>query len=272
VDPGVPPAAAQGGSASGEARLRRFLADGLPRYAEQRASPDADAASGLSPWLHFGHLSTFEVVRAVLEREGWAPHLLAPKADGARAGWWGLSAGAEAFLDQLVTWRELGFVTAVHLPDHRGYGSLPAWARATLERHARDRRPAVYALDALEAARTHDPLWNAAQRALAREGALHNALRMIWGKRILEWTRAPAEALEAMLHLNDRWALDGRDPSSVSGIAWCLGRYDRPWGPERPVFGTVRYMSSERMARKVSLERFLERFGDGAPVARARPA
>ena len=76
----------------------------------------------------------------MLEREGWGPHLLAPRPDGARAGWWGLSAAAEAFLDQLVTWRELGFVTAAHRPDHRAYASLPAWARATLDRHARDRR------------------------------------------------------------------------------------------------------------------------------------
>ncbi len=271
IDHGVAPVEARGGSAAAEVRLRRFVERGLARYADDRASPDADATSGLSPWLHFGHLSAFEVARAVLEREGWAPHLLAPRPDGRRAGWWGLSSGAEAFLDQLVTWRELGFVTAAHRPDHRAYGSLPAWARATLDRHARDRRAARYARAGLEAARTHDPLWNAAQRALAGEGVLHNALRMIWGKRILEWTRSPEEALETMLHLNDRWALDGRDPNSVSGIAWCLGRYDRPWGPERPVFGTVRYMSSVRTAKKVALAGWLARWGD-SPEALPRRA
>mgnify|MGYP003472712097 CR=1 FL=1 len=73
--------------------------------------------------------------------------------------------------------------------------SLPAWARATLDRHARDRRAAVYGRADLEGARTHDPLWNAAQRALAGDGVLHNTLRMIWGKKILEWTRSPEEAL-----------------------------------------------------------------------------
>lgn len=271
IDHAVPPAAARGGSAAGEARLRRFLARGLPRYAEDRGSPDARAASGLSPWLHFGHLSPFEVARAVLRREGWGPHLLAPRADGARAGWWGLSAGAEAFLDQLVTWRELGFVTAAHRPDHRAYASLPAWARATLERHARDRRAFAYGRAELEAARTHDPVWNAAQRELAGTGAIHNALRMIWGKRFLEWTRSPEEALERMLQLNDRWALDGRDPNSVSGVAWCLGRYDRPWGPERPVFGTVRYMSSERAARKGGLARWLARWGGSGGTADGPP-
>jgi deoxyribodipyrimidine photo-lyase len=271
IDHGVAPAELRGGAGVGEARLRRFLEGGLPRYAEERASPDAEATSGLSPWLHFGHLSTFEVVRAVLAREGWTPAAVAPRPDGRRAGWWGVSAGAEAFLDQLVTWRELGFVTAAHRPGFRSYRSLPAWARATLDRHARDPRPARYARADLEAARTHDPLWNAAQRALAGAGVLHNAVRMIWGKRIVEWTRSPAEALEAMLHLNDRHALDGRDPSSVSGIAWCLGRYDRPWGPERPVFGTVRYMSSARTAKKVALARWLARWSDaGEPVAPRR--
>ncbi len=272
IDHGVPPAPSRGGSAAGEARLRRFLERGLPRYAEGRASPDEGATSGLSPGLHVGHVSSLEVVRAVLAREGWAPHLVAPRADGRREGWWGLSPGAEAFLDQLVTWRELAFATAAHRPDPERWASLPGWARATLERHATDRRAAVYGRRALEEARTHDPLWNAAQRALAGEGVLHNTLRMIWGKRILEWTRAPEEALEAMLHLNDRFALDGRDPSSLAGIAWCLGRYDRPWGPERPVLGTVRYMSSERTARKVALAEWLARWGppDAVP-RRARP-
>ncbi len=89
---------------------------------------------------------------------------------------------------------------------------------------------------------------------------------MIWGKRVLEWTRAPEEAFELLLDLNDRFALDGRDPSSVSGVAWCLGRYDRPWGPERPVFGTVRYMSSERTRRKVALAGWLARWGDAGPL------
>jgi deoxyribodipyrimidine photo-lyase len=262
IDRAVPPCGT-GGSAAAEARLAVFVAEGLDAYAERRNVPDEDGASGLSPWLHFGHLATFDVLRAVLRREGWTPLRLAPSARGARAGFWGLSASAEAFLDQLVTWRELGFVTCAHRPDHGEYGSLPPWARATLDRHARDRRPVVYGRAALEAAETGDPLWNAAQRQLLREGRIHNYLRMLWGKKILEWTRAPEEALELLLALNDRWALDGRDPSSLSGVFWCLGRYDRAWGPERPIFGTVRYMSSTNTARKVAVKRYLARYGPG---------
>jgi deoxyribodipyrimidine photo-lyase len=278
VDHRVPATRLCGGAGEGERRLRAFVNGGLARYAGERASPDARVTSGLSPWLHFGHLSSFEVARAVLDAEGFTPWLVdvaaapppvagrspappPPRPTGARAGWWGLSAGAEAFLDQLVTWRELGFVTAAQRPDHRDYASLPEWARRTLAAHRRDRRPALYRRADLEGAATGDAVWNAAQRQLVRDGVLHNALRMIWGKRILEWTRAPEEALEVMLELNDRWALDGRDPNSVSGIFWCLGRYDRPWGPERPVFGTVRYMSSERLRRKVEMEGYLREYG-----------
>ena len=261
VDHRVPPAG-EGGPAAAERRLAAFLSDGLDRYAEDRNDPDAAATSGLSPWLHFGHLSSQEVVSAVLDREGWDPDRTPPRAAGRREGWWGLSATAEAFLDQIVTWRELGFVTCAHRPDHREYGSLPAWARATLEKHAGDRRPVAYSPEDLAAARTHDPIWNAAQRQLLKDGAVHGYLRMLWGKKVLEWTRSPREALDALLDLNDRYALDGRDPNSCSGIFWCLGRYDRPWGPERPIFGTVRYMSSANTARKVRLRRWLAEHGE----------
>ncbi|HET6412386.1 MAG TPA: hypothetical protein VFG53_10015 [Anaeromyxobacter sp.] len=83
---------------------------------------------------------------------------------------------------------------------------------------------------------------------------------MIWGKKILEWSPSPRVALSAMLELNDRYALDGRDPNSVSGIFWVLGRYDGPWGPERPVYGRVRYMSSDNTLRKLRTREYLRRW------------
>jgi deoxyribodipyrimidine photo-lyase len=260
IDHLVAPVATRGGAETAAARLRAFVERDLAHYADGRRDPDADRSSGLSPYLHFGHLSAHEVFAAVMTRERWTRRRLAAAGGGKREGWWGVGAGAEAFLDQLVTWRELGFNAATHLEGYDRYESLPAWAKATLEAHAGDRRPHRYDRDALERAATADPLWNAAQTELAREGRIHGYLRMVWGKKILEWSATPREALDTMIHLNDKYALDGRDPNSCSGIFWCLGRYDRPWGPEREVFGTVRYMSSENTARKLHVKGYLQRY------------
>lgn len=260
IDHGVLPVELRGGTTAARRRLTRFLSEGLPAYARDRNRPGLPVTSGLSPYLHFGHLSVHEVFAKVVAAEGWTPDHLGSRALGKRAGWWGMSEGAEGFLDQLVTWRELGLNAALHLPRYTSYRSLPVWARETLDRHRHDPREPVYTLREFEAARTHDPLWNAAQRQLVTEGTIHNYLRMLWGKKILEWSATPEKALETLLHLNDKYALDGRDANSVSGIFWILGRYDRPW-PERPVYGKIRSMSSASTARKVDVTGYLERFG-----------
>lgn len=260
IDHDVPPTPLRGGSGAGRERLTAFLSAGLERYATERNHPDAEVSSGLSPWLHWGHISAHEVFHAVVDRAGWSPaRLELGRATGRREGWWGVDPGTEAFLDQLVTWRELGFVFCRLVPEYRAYESLPAWARETLERHAEDPRAHRYTLSELDEARTHDSIWNAAQRELRQRGVVHNYLRMLWGKKILEWTSHPREALDVMVHLNNRWALDGRDPNSWSGITWVLGRFDRGW-PERAIYGKVRSMSSEATRRKVRLEEYLRRW------------
>ncbi|VBB42569.1 DNA photolyase FAD-binding protein [uncultured Desulfatiglans sp.] len=260
IDHGVHPVDTPGGVEAARSSLERFLLERLQRYASERNEPEIEATSGLSPYLHFGHLSVHEVFHTLAEKEGWFFDRLGLTAKGGRQGWWGMSESAEAFLDQLVTWRELGFNGCLFMEDYDAYASLPDWARATLERHRQDPREYVYDLAAFEGAATHDPLWNAAQRQLLREGTIHNYLRMLWGKKILEWTSSPEEALRIMIELNNRYALDGRDPNSYSGIFWTLGRYDHAWGPERPVFGTVRYMSSANTARKVRVKDYLLRY------------
>jgi deoxyribodipyrimidine photo-lyase len=120
----------------------------------------------------------------------------------------------------------------------------------------------VYSLEEFENAQTHDPLWNAAQRQLVREGRIHNYLRMLWGKKILHWTETPRQALKVMIELNNKYALDGRDPNSYSGIMWVLGRYDRAWGPERPIFGKIRYMTSESTQSKFHVKQYIRKFSD----------
>lgn len=256
----VDPVARRGGTLAARERLRRFIQRTLPRYAEERNQPEADATSGLSPDLHFGHLSVHEIFHAVAAAQDWSPGRLAERPTGTREEWWGMSATAEAFLDELITWRELGFNCCVEREDYDRYESLPDWARKTLAEHAADPRPNLYPLEELERAETHDTLWNAAQRQLVREGRIHNYLRMLWGKKILEWSASPEGALEAMIELNNKYALDGQDPNSYSGIFWVLGRYDRPWGPIRPIFGTVRYMSSANTMRKVPVKGYLRTY------------
>ena len=202
--------------------------------------------------------------RTLAERERWTPGKLAPKATGVREGWWGMSANAEKFLDEAVTWREVGYNMAAGWGDAaEKWESLPPWARATLDKHAGAPRPEVYDLAAFEAGETHDPLWNAAQGQLAEEGRIHNYLRMLWGKKVLEWSASPREALATLIELNNKYALDGRDPNSASGIFWCLGRYDRPWAPERPIFGVVRYMSSESTRKKMRVDAYVRRYAPG---------
>ena len=256
----VPHAAIRGGRGAGLQRMRSFLAQRLDRYPEDRNEPELDGTSGLSPYLHFGYVSVHEIFAALAAREGWSAEKLG-RATGKKEGWWGMSPAAEAYLDELITWRELGFNFCSKRPaDYDRYESLPGWAQATLEAHAGDERKHRYSLDELEAARTHDPLWNAVQRQLARDGWFHNYMRMLWGKKILEWSAHPRDALAAMIELMNKYSLDGRNPNSYTGYFWTLGRYDRPWGPERPIFGSVRYMSSENTARKLSVKSYLARY------------
>ena len=180
-----------------------------------------------------------------------------------------MSPSAESFLDELVTWRELGYNFCWQRSDYDQYSSLPEWAQETLAEHQADPRPSVYTLEELQSAKTHDHIWNAAQTQLVTEGRMHNYLRMLWGKKILEWSRTPQNALACMIELNNRFAVDGRNPNSYSGIFWVLGRYDRAWGPERPIFGKIRYMTSENTARKLKLTNYLRKYGS-SPTSKAR--
>jgi len=264
IDHAVAPVADRGGPVAAGARLDRFVDDGLARYADEHDQPASGASSSLSPWLHFGHVGAHEVIARVWDHAGWDPSRVSTRASGKRDGWWGAPPPHEAFLDQIVTWRELGFGFTHHHPDdYDRWGSLPAWARATLTVHASDPRRETYTLAELAAARTGDPIWNAAQRQLLRDGRIHNYLRMLWGKKILEWSRSPRAALTTLIALNDRYAVDGRDPSSYNGIAWTLGRFDHPW-PERAIFGSVRAMSSARTAKKLDLAAYLREYAAAA--------
>jgi deoxyribodipyrimidine photo-lyase len=243
--------------------MEDFLANKLARYADERSDVESAAASGLSPYLHFGHISTHQIMAALWAQESWNPEQLGTSTSGSKEGWWGMSVNAESFIDELITWRELGYHFCFHRPDFARYESLPAWARASLDGQAQAPRKYLYSLAEFTAAMTHDPLWNAAQAQLVSEGRMHNYLRMLWAKKILEWSASPRDALTTMIELNNRFAVDGRNPNSYSGIMWSLGRFDRPWAPQRPIFGCIRYMSSDNTARKMRVKGYIAQYTGG---------
>ena len=243
IDHAVPPVdGAPGGSREAERRLAAFVRGPLSTYDADHNDPTRDAESGLSPYLHFGMISAR---RVALE---------------ARA--WGRGAALEAFLEQLLVRRALSFNFARSRPDHAEWTALPAWARATLEKHATDRRYGEISLADLEAARSPDDLWNAAMNELRARGVIQPYARMLWGKLPLLWMSRPQEAHAALIHLNDKWALDARDPNGYANVSWCFGLHDRPW-PERAVFGTVRTMTSDSARRKLDFEGYIERWNRG---------
>lgn len=237
VDRSVSPVASlRGGLREARRQLRRFVERALADYPEKRNEPAAGCRSGMSAYLHFGHVSPLEIAWTVEQSD-------APRA------------AKEAFLEELIVRRELSMNLAHYRADCERYTCVPEWARATLARHARDPRPYIYKEEDLERGATHDRYWNAAQMEMVRSGVMHNYMRMYWGKKIIEWTRSPEEAFEIALRLNNRYQMDGRDPNSCAGVAWCFGKHDRPWA-ERPVFGTVRYMSAGGLSRKFDIESY----------------
>ncbi len=221
----------RGGTREGLRLLREFIARKLGDYADRRNHPEFDGTSRLSPYLHFGQLGPLTVALAV--QRASAP-----------------TEQKEAFLEQLIVRRELAVNFVRFNPDYDSLDGAPAWARRTLAEHSRDPRETIYSEKQLENAETHDLLWNAAQKQMTITGWMHNYLRMYWAKKILEWTRSPEEAFQIAVRLNDTYELDGRDPNGYEGIAWAIaGKSDRPWF-ERPIFGTIRYMSAGGVSRK----------------------
>jgi deoxyribodipyrimidine photo-lyase len=229
----------RGGTSEALKLLRDFVNKKLARYPELHGKPEVDGTSSLSPYLHFGHISPLTVALAV-EKSG------APRS------------AKDAYLDELISWRELA-INLAHF--NKLYDSLecaPAWAHRTLAAHARDRRPVLYTAQQLEAAETHDELWNAAQLQMLHAGWMHNYMRMYWAKKILEWSPSPSIAYHTAIHLNDKYFLDGRDPNGYAGIAWAIaGKFDRPWF-ERPIYGTIRYMSGDAARKKFDADSYIE--------------
>lgn len=229
----------RGGSGAAHRRLAQFLTKSLARYDARRNEPSEHATSNLSPYLHFGHISSLEVALAA-EDYAVSQHL-----------------SAASFLEELIVRRELAFNFARFTPKPDTLEALPDWAIKTLHKHASDTREQAYTSEQLERAETYDPLWNATQKELLLRGKIHGYYRMYWGKKIIEWSRTHEDALRFMIDMHDRYALDGRDPATYTNILWCFGLHDRPW-TERPIFGQIRYMNFAGMKRKTDIQAYIE--------------
>ena len=227
-----------GGTSRAKDWLDDFIAVKLRDYAAKRSDPSLDLGSNMSPYLQFGQISPLYIALRVQNAIGV-----------------GIEA-KDAYLEELIIRRELSMNFVYHNPAYDAYRCLPDWARATLEKHRKDKRDYVYTSRELEEARTHDPFWNAAMREMAVTGKMANYMRMYWGKKILEWTTTPKAAFGTALRLNNKYFLDGRNPNSFAGVAWCFGKHDRPWG-ERPIFGTVRYMNAAGLRRKFDMDAYV---------------
>ncbi|MBP1757643.1 MAG: Deoxyribodipyrimidine photo-lyase type, partial [Firmicutes bacterium] len=248
-------------------RLADFLAEGLPFYGE-RNDPNRPVTSRLSPYLHFGQISAQRVALEVQARAAQAVEhaqriALEVQTRDDQPVELALGTAAADFLEELIVRRELADNFCFYNPHYDSYDGFPAWARQTLDRHRADPRAYRYSSEQLETGQTADNLWNAAQQELVRQGTMPGYLRMYWAKKLLEWCASPELAMQIAINFNDGYALDGRDPNGYTGIAWSIGGvHDRPWG-ERPVFGTIRFMSYDGCKRKFSIEDYVRKVKEG---------
>jgi len=240
IDHSISPSFAfAGGRRAAEKLLDHFLNDNLRQYGGTRNEPSKHTTSHMSPYLHFGQISSLEIALTVNTYAH--EHKLI----------------AEEYLEELIVRRELSFNYARFVQDPGSLKNLPNWCQQTMNQHARDKRDPSYSYKQLENAETYDELWNATQKEMLLRGKIHGYYRMYWGKKIIEWSRHYQEAADTMIEIHDRFALDGRDPNTYANILWCFGLHDRAWG-ERPIFGKLRYMSLEGLQRKTDTKAYID--------------
>ncbi len=231
-----------GGENQAEKHLDLFLGSKINKYNDYRNDPNSNTLSNLSPYLHFGQIS---------------PLYIAIRIAGVQAD----NESKASFIDELIVRRELSINFTFYNKEYDTFESLPDWAKKSLNVHKSDPREYLYKFEQFENGETHDPYWNAAQKEMMITGKMHGYMRMYWGKKILEWSSTPEEAFRTALILNNKYEIDGRDPNSFAGVAWCFGKHDRPWA-ERPVFGKIRYMNANGLKRKFDADHYVRRINE----------
>ena len=231
-----------GGEREAQRRLDGFLEDSLDGYSSFGGNPGKNSVSCLSPYLHFGQISPLDIARRVLEKRSQKNR-----------------EDVEDFLEELIIRRELAFNFIYYNENYDKWeGITYPWAYETLRIHSGDEKKYLYSLMELEEGATHDIYWNTAQREMVDTGYMHGYMRMYWCKKILEWSVSPKEAYETAIYLNNKYFIDGRDPNSYTGVAWCFGKHDRAW-KERLIYGKVRCMMASGLERKFQMKEYIDR-------------
>jgi len=249
----------KGGTSEAKKRFQGFIRDSLGYYSQNRNQPQTDHVSHMGMYLHFGQISPLYLALRIKEgaNSSRGGEMVDNKPGGnADTSLNSLDQEKAAFLEELLVQRELAINFVHFTPDYDSFISLPAWARNTLKAHQDDKREYLYTHEQLENAKTHDQYWNAAMQEMKYTGYLHNYMRMYWGKKILEWCPTAEHAFKTALAINNRYFLDGRDPSSFANIGWIFGLHDRPW-KERPIFGKTRFMSASGLERKCDVNAYI---------------
>jgi deoxyribodipyrimidine photo-lyase len=228
------------GEKNAKRTLKEFIENKLDNYSNYRNDPSLNFVSNLSPYLHFGQISSQRVALEIIKSK---------KNEESK----------KSFLEELIVRKELADNYCHYNKDYDNFNGFPNWAKKTLNEHKNDNREYIYSLKELEESKTHDPLWNAAQKEMIMSGKMHGYLRMYWAKKILEWSKTPEEAQKHAIYLNDKHSLDGRDANGYTGIAWSLGGvHDRAWN-QRAIFGKIRFMSFNSTSKKFNLKKYLEK-------------
>ncbi len=233
----------KGGYLEAMKHLNDFIFNKIAHY-EESSDPSTNYTSLLSPYLHFGQISSLEIIyqlRLMLEQSRIEEAIY------------------EAYKEQLFVRRELAFNYCYYSPGYDDfYQMTEPWAYETMKAHESDERSIIYSIQDYLAYQTHDPYFNAAMKEMVETGFMHNYMRMYWAKKIIEWSKSHKEAYETILYLNNKYFIDGRAPNSYTGVAWCFGKHDRAW-TERPIFGKLRYMNDKGLERKFDMQGYINK-------------
>jgi len=212
--------------------LDDFIKNKLDYY-DRRNEIDSNGQSHLSAYLHFGMISPLRMIRDVQATQ----HPNAP-----------------LFIEEALVRRELAENYVHYSDNYDNFKGAWPWAQASLNAHRTDTRAYIYTLNEFEKCETHDDLWNSCQKMVIETGYLNSYLRMYWAKMVLFWSSSPEEAIKILIHLNDTYFLDGRDPNGYTGIMWSVcAVHDRPWF-DKPVHGLIREMGKDGSIKKTKIK------------------